>query len=99
MKEYIEKQSLLKEIEENIPLSLTNTDVEKQSISDYKDFYNIVKKHPVSDVIKVIRCKDCKYYDTKYRKDNYGLCKLGYGLRTANRFCDEGRNKKRKGIN
>ena len=50
---------------------------------------------PVTDVVEVVRCKDCKNSGYQYRdfhgtervvcwKDGYGICK------NANGYCDEG---------
>lgn len=50
MKEYIDRNALLKDICGNDP----------SRMEDY--YYNAIANAPAADVVEVVRCKDCKYY-------------------------------------
>lgn len=61
MAEYIERESLLKEMHGlySVPTVLghqTDEDILFQTMVD------VVKKQPTADVVPVVRCKDCKYF-------------------------------------
>ena len=48
-----------------------------------------IKNAPTADVVKVVRCKDCKHVD------KYGDCDIfdEWSTRTANDFCSYGERK------
>ena len=51
------------------------------------DLRSAIEEAPTVDAVPVIRCKDCKWYDTEYH------CKLnGYGCgRSPDWFCADGK--------
>ena len=47
---------------------------------------------PVVDAVPVIRCKDCRYYNTNYCGDGFGWCErngIGHGT-SDDWFCADG---------
>lgn len=58
---------------------------------------------PTADVVEVVRCKDCEYWQSKNSKDTQGICLCGdkdmnYGgefYPFANDFCSYGTPKER----
>lgn len=52
-----------------------------------------IRNYPTADVVEVVRCKDCKYWETQ----NGGFCKASYGLCEINNenndFCSYGERK------
>lgn len=57
MKEYIDRNALLKDICGNDP----------SHMEDY--YFNAIANAPTADVVEVVRCKDCKYWE--YDKRSY----------------------------
>lgn len=56
-----------------------------------------IENAPTVDVVKVIRCKDCKHYDTKDCADGFGWCNrngTGRGS-TDDWFCADGERKEK----
>ena len=61
MAEYIERESLLKEMLglHSIPVYIGHvTDEDKM----FETMVEVVEEHPAADVVPVVRCKDCKHY-------------------------------------
>lgn len=56
MSRYIDKDKLLNR--------LCGNDISR--MEDY--YYNAILDEPEADVVEVIRCKDCKYYDEIYSR-------------------------------
>ena len=60
---------------------------------------------PIEDAVKVVRCKDCRYWQDKNSKGTQGICNCGememnYGgefYPLANDFCSYGELKEREG--
>lgn len=61
----------------------------------------IIRNMPVADVVEVVRCKDCEYWQDKNSKGTQGICLCGekemnYGgefYSFANDFCSYGKRK------
>lgn len=54
-------------------------------------FYKIQKQRTV-DAVPVVRCKDCRYYNTNYCGDGFGWCErngIGHGT-SDDWFCADG---------
>ena len=87
MAEYIEREELLKFIEE------TNTDDEwivNQYNADW--IYSFIESQPTADVVEVVRCKDCKHYVAEYcTRDIKGRTNMFYMQPTD--FCSYGERK------
>lgn len=74
MSDYIEREAVIKFAESNKAVS--------QALADIVDIREIVNDVPSADVIKVVRCKDCKYHDYCSIKeeslfDDECFCSLG----------------------
>ena len=37
----------------------------------------LITKQPAADVVEVVRCKDCEYWQSKNSKDTQGVCLCG----------------------
>lgn len=77
-KEYIERKPLLKFIEDG----LNNPDKSKAFGHDAIEIMTEVQYAPAADVVEVVRCKDCKMFNT------YN-CPMGE-INTRNDFCSYG---------
>lgn len=58
-KEYIEREALLKDFEEEKPTNWTDSESERQAENDFYKYRDIVKMQTTADVVEVVRCKDC----------------------------------------
>ena len=49
-----------------------------------------------ADVIEIVRCKDCEFYDCKRNAGlkNHGYCEVYKGYKKADGFCDIGERRK-----
>lgn len=63
MAEYIDRELLLKDLETSIVVSGRN-DVAPLELRGVHKVINRIKAMPTEDVRPVVRCKDCKYYET-----------------------------------
>lgn len=68
MKEYIEREKLIAKLN-NIAIDLLKDNSIQCSLAagtvvDIKD--NLVAKQPAADVVEVVRCKDCIYFQDRY---------------------------------
>lgn len=85
-KEYIDREALLEKLHQN---SITD----KITFSDGKSIFETVKEFPVSDVIEVVRCKYCEYYDTNGHMPEFGWCYYCRRVKTDEDFCSDGERK------
>lgn len=70
MPEYIEREALLKEIDEEcMPTNWTNSEAEIQADNDYALYRNVIEAQPAADVAEV-RHGEWKYYF----KENTLMC-------------------------
>ena len=75
MKEYIEREELLKDIEEERPENWTDSESERQAENDFYKYRDIVKMQTAADVVEVVRCKDCKdYRQNPYSPEEDMMC-------------------------
>lgn len=82
MTDLIDRQALLK-------------DIERYHLSDGK-FQHWVEVQPSVDAVEVVRCKDCKYFDSGTDEDGKLFFKcLGwvYGGTSEDDFCSHGERK------
>lgn len=64
----------------------------------------LIDNQPSEDAVKVVRCKDCKYFLDKQRKNHQGVCMCEVKDTTyaaefysyANDFCSYGERKEEK---
>lgn len=75
MAEYIEREALLKEMLDfhSIPVYIGHVSDEDIMFENMVEF---VKEQPTADVVEVVRCKDCKYFEID-EEDELGECKCG----------------------
>ena len=62
MKEYIDRNALLKDICGNDP----------SRMEDY--YYNAIANAPAADVVEVVRCKDCQWWEARSCNSFIGRC-------------------------
>lgn len=75
MKVYIEREELLKDIEEERPENWTDSESERQAENDFYKYRDIVKMQTTADVVEVVRCKDCKdYRQNPYSPEEDMMC-------------------------
>ena len=73
MAEYIERETLLKDLQEELDFetSMYSEEQNKYFNMGLKCAVRNVKRQPTADVVEVVRCKDCKHYClSDYRKPN-----------------------------
>ena len=53
-------------------------------------FISKIKDMPSADVVEVVRCKDCHFYDNQNNGGlkKHGLCEIYKGFKTDDGFCD-----------
>lgn len=95
MKEYIDRDALLKDICGNDP----------SHMEDY--YFNAIANAPTADVVAVVRCKDCEWWRHTYHDPitnyDYGVClcdqweyKGEFAGTTSNDFCSYGERKEQE---
>lgn len=93
MSEYIDKNSL-------IGFLLNKKYSDASSSIDYGEVIQIVNSQPAADVQKVVRCKDCFFYEEieYYPNGVKRVCELLKRVTQENDFCTYGvkKNKERK---
>ena len=82
MAEYIEREALLKEVASRIVWTLS-----------YHAIYEAIQEAPAADVVEVVRCKDCKYWDDRGYCDHEHWEDAEGWAKTADHddFCSYGR--------
>lgn len=63
-------------------------------IMSLKNVYEFIDEQPTIDAVPVVRCKDCKFYETKHYYK--GICKNIIGMvdvKDGNSFCSYGERK------
>lgn len=48
-----------------------------QCIADLVSLKEVLRDTPTEDVVKVVRCKDCKYFVDKQSENHQGICMCG----------------------
>lgn len=75
MDEYINRNTLLNKVIEEKRFVVKTEDLLNNEVvftTVYGDFADVVYSIPVDeDVVKVVRCKNCKYFKTSVNKENY----------------------------
>jgi hypothetical protein len=83
MAEYIEREALLKEIDEEcMPTNWTNSEAEIQADHDYALYRNVIEAQPTADVVEV---RHGEWKDDLFLKDKYPSVKCS---ECNIRFCD-----------
>ena len=102
MAEYIERDALLSELQEEIDFESTmyTEEQNKWFKIGLKCAVRDVKKQPTADVVKVVRCKDCKFAKPQALKLNgkeLRKCDLHKRPCFVTDFCSYGELKECKG--
>lgn len=84
MAEYIEREAILREIERREALMVGDKLV---SVDAMKSF---IKNRPATDVVEVVRCKDCKYFGLNDENVPYCINPFGLDDPEPNGFCNYG---------
>lgn len=84
MKEYIDRDALLKDICGNEP----------SHMEDY--YFNAIANAPTADVVEVVRCKDCKENPTYIRAKGMVWCRKFRTDVHRNGFCSYGERKEQR---
>lgn len=58
-----------------------------------REMYEMVKNAPAIDAVQVIRCKDCKYYDTPKNFKKPYCVRGAYVKVNADDYCSKGKRK------
>ena len=86
MEKYIKADTILKFINGCLEHEDKITDTEKAVLTGVK---TCVERIPAADVVKVIRCGQCKYWKQRDNRE-YGLCVKHKGVWLNSDFCSKG---------
>ena len=87
MSRYIDADALIEEIERCSCETWSkgvNLTWWVQAVKVKDNIKQCIDRQPTADVVEVVRCKDCKYFDRKYL-----MCKCG-GCTDYNGYCHRG---------
>ncbi len=88
---YIDKELLLKDISESVVFSV-RSGVPSPELRGARKIIDRIENAPTSDVVEVVRCKDCKHYCADYcTRDIKGRTNMFY--MNADDFCSYGERK------
>lgn len=59
--------------------------------------YSFLHDAPTADVVEVVRCKDCKEYNTHSCAEGFGWCEMWDLGKTDNQFCSYGKRADMRG--
>ena len=76
MVEYINRELLLNDLETSIVVS-GRPEIVPSEFRGINKVVDRIKAMPTEDVVPVVRCKDCKYFEID-EEDELGECKCGY---------------------
>lgn len=97
MKEYIDREALIKHLEEEAEECSDDPYLEPVSYGARLGIHGAVsfaKTLPAADVVEVVRCKDCKHL---MFSDCYGECSKAYlGIVSPWDFCSYGERKEQE---
>lgn len=94
MAEYIEREALLLELQEEIEFetSMYTEEQNKYFNMGLKCAIRDVKSQPAADVTEVVRCKNCKNYELM-KSNGKHFCNEFGGFVTEEDFCSRGERK------
>lgn len=92
-KEYIERGALLQDIDETVLFSVKVESIRLETRGANK-VIDRIKAQPTADVVDVVRCKDCKYYDeATVNEKGFLICPASGMEITEYDFCSYGEKK------
>ena len=94
MAEYIEREAVLSELQEEIEFetSMYTEEQNKYFNMGLKCAIRDAKSQPAADVVEVIRCKNCKNYELM-KSNGKHFCNEFGGFVTEEDFCSRGERK------
>lgn len=92
MSEYIEREALLAELEDEIDFvsPFYNAEQNQYFTMGLRCAYRDAQRFPTADVVEVVRCKDCAIPHNRFT----GCPKLNGLIPSENHFCSFGERKK-----
>ena len=91
MKEYIERASLMGALTSGTEQLAMR---EMTGAEAYAEFVRLVNFVPAADVVEVVRCKECRYYqDTKVNKKGFLICPASSMEIAEMDYCSYGQRK------
>ena len=87
MSDYIKREDAIVSLTE---LLRTIKDIEGDMGSAVNGAREVIKAIPSADVVEVVRCKECKSYNTEAYQDGYGYCDGHCSVVQDDDFCSYG---------
>ena len=96
MPEYIEREALLQDISETVIFTVQDgVSLPTTEMRGANKVINQIRAATAADVVEVVRCKDCHYWDeAKVNKRGFLICPVSGMDITPNDFCSYGERKK-----
>ena len=87
MSRYIDADKLINDLDYDVSCYPGGNDKSYIQVCDFK---SMIHGQPTADVVEVVRCKDCKGYNTHDCAEGFGWCEA-FGLgKTDDQFCSYG---------
>lgn len=94
MAEYINRKAAISRIKQYCMDAIDGGRYSLDAVDDGIDLVNGIKALPVADVVPVVRCKDCKYFDSDDNwLDKWEYCKKNCIDVSDDWFCKSGMRK------
>lgn len=84
MSDFISRNALLDD------LKWLKSVVNESSKNEVQDFIDRAESFPKADAVEVVRCKDCKHWDTTDCGNGHGWCPKVVGYRSGTWYCAAG---------
>ena len=93
-KEYIERKKLWDEVvKSKMNNPHLNASQRQAHINEHRSLQRMIIEQPAADVVEVVRCKDCEYWENGKNRTPY-CCNIdGLNEPDANDFCSYGERK------
>jgi hypothetical protein len=98
MAEYIEREAVIDKIDDTTWYHIScqknlveGAACEADALYKATDIYNVIKSAPIADVVEVVRCKDCKYWQDNNDRYPHQECRWGnYETPDPDDYCSYG---------
>lgn len=87
MSRYIDADNLINKMQERYNDLLSEDGYYDHFTQGYEDALSTVENEPTADVVKIVRCKDCKFYSVNGHCGVLGFCE-------PDEFCSRGERRK-----
>ena len=84
MSKYIEQEAVMRTARDGYHSDFGRNMADLTSLSE------VLEDTPTADVVEVVRCKDCKEYNTHSCAEGFGWCEMWDLGKTDNQFCSHG---------